>query len=100
MGKTAEPTSLSEAIAKLETAGQSKAQGIKDLLEKDYLEIKKTLESLKPQLDEIKSKVEDEAKQAKNKVETQVKDHPWAALGIIGLLAFIVGWILGNSRKH
>ena len=41
------PQSLSEAIEKLENIGNSTAQGFKEILEKDYSEIKKSLENLR-----------------------------------------------------
>ena len=99
MGQTNEPKSLSEAIAKLEAASQTKSQDIKQRLERDYDEIKKALEDLKPHLDEIKAKVEGEVKHAKNQVEEKVKESPWLALGIVGLIAFVIGWIFGGRRR-
>lgn len=99
MSSQKNPTSLSEAIAKLENAGNSKAQDMKEILEKDYNELKKAVESLQPHLEEIKIRVESEAKAAKNKVETQVKENPWIALGIVGLFGLIIGFILGFRRR-
>jgi len=93
------PGSLSEAIANLENAGHSKAQELRDHLEKDYQEIQKALENLKPLMDDIKSRAEDEARATKGQIETRVKESPWVALGVVGLVAFIIGWILGSNRK-
>ncbi|MBL7544648.1 MAG: DUF883 family protein [Bdellovibrionaceae bacterium] len=91
--------SLSEAIAKLESVGQSKTQQIKEHLEKDYEEIKNALETMKPYLDEVKQKVEKEAKDTKNQVERKVKESPWLALGIVGLVAFFIGIFIGRRDK-
>lgn len=93
------PNSISEAIANLESAGQSKAQELRDHLEKDYKELQKALETLKPLLDDVKAKAESEAKAHKLKIEEEVKNNPWIALGVVGFIAFIIGWIFGSNRK-
>ena len=93
------PSTLSEAIEKLEAAGQSKAQDFKQILEKDYHEVRKALDDLKPHLDEMKKTVEDEVKKAKGQVELKVKESPWIALGIVGLFAFVIGLFFGSRRR-
>ena len=61
------PQSLSEAIQKLENASQSKAQDLKQVLEKDYTELMKAIEDIKPHLQGLKESVETEVKQKKLK---------------------------------
>lgn len=90
---------LSDAIEKLESASQSKSQQLKEHLEKDYEEIKTALESMRPYFDEVRQKVEHEAKETKVKVENKVKENPWIAIGIVGLVAFIIGLFLGRRDK-
>lgn len=96
-------TSISEAIEKLEAASKSKSEDLKGLLEKDYEELKNAIEDLKPHLDELRGRVEDRVKteytERKQQVESKVKDNPWIALGLVGLIAFVIGMILGQSRK-
>jgi ElaB/YqjD/DUF883 family membrane-anchored ribosome-binding protein len=96
-------SSLSEAIDQLESASQSKSKDFKDILEKDYEELKNAINDLKPHLEELRDKVESQVKtqyqDKKNQVEEKVKENPWLALGIINLIAFVVGWILGQGRK-
>ena len=92
------PNSLSEAIAKLENVSQSKMQDFKQILEKDYEEIRKSLDDLKPYLDDLKSSVESEVKKTKKDVEVKIEKNPWVTLAVVGALAFIVGWIFG--KKH
>lgn len=99
MSKSTGPSSLSEAISNLESSGSLKGQELKDHLEKDYKEIQKALESLKPLLEDLKAKAEIEAKATKSQIEDQVKSNPWVALGVVGLVAFIIGWIFGSNRK-
>jgi ElaB/YqjD/DUF883 family membrane-anchored ribosome-binding protein len=95
-----DPSTLSEAIEKLETAGTSKVQDFKQILEKDYLEIRKALDDLKPHLDGLKDKVGSEAAKTKDQVEVQIKQNPWLAIGAVGLLAFVIGWIFGSNKKE
>ena len=43
----------------------------------------------------------DELTKTKGKVEEQVKANPWATIGIVGLLCFVLGLLFakGTSRK-
>ena len=91
--------SLSEAIAKLESISQSKTEQIREHIEKDYEDIKSALENMRPYLDEIKNKVEQEAKNTKTRVETKVKENPWVVIGVVGLIAFFLGIFLGRKDK-
>lgn len=91
--------SLSEAIAKLESISQSKTEKIREHIEKDYEEIKSALEDMRPYFDEIKNKVEQEAKNTKTQVETKVKENPWMVIGVVGLIAFFLGLFLGRKDK-
>lgn len=100
MSKSSErPQSLSEAIAKLENVGQSKTKDFKDLLENDYKEILRAMEDIKPYLDDVKKKVETEVSKKKTEVESQMKENPWVVLGVVGIIAFILGWLLSGGRK-
>lgn len=71
----------------------------KDILEKDYAELRKNLDDLKPHLDNLKGKIETEVHKTKNQVEANVKENPWLALGAVGVVAFILGWIFGQNKK-
>lgn len=95
-----EVTNISDAIDRLEKAGQSKTQDFKHLLEEDVEKIKNSLKEISPYLHDLKDKVEAQAEKAKNEVETKVKDHPWAALGIVGMIAFFIGWLIGHNNRH
>jgi ElaB/YqjD/DUF883 family membrane-anchored ribosome-binding protein len=91
--------SISEAIETLENANGSKTKEFKDMLEKDFNDVRKALDDLKPHLDEIKSKVKKEASEAKQQVEEKVKEHPWYALAIVAFVGIFIGWLLGHSRR-
>jgi ElaB/YqjD/DUF883 family membrane-anchored ribosome-binding protein len=95
--------SISEAIEKLEAAGRTKSEDLRGLVEKDYEELKNAIEDLKPHLDELRNRVEDqvktEYKERKHQVEAKVKENPWLALGLIGIIAFVIGLLLGQSRR-
>lgn len=91
--------SLSDAIAKLESASHSKTQQIKEHLEKDYSELLGALDDIKPYLEDVRKKVEEEAGNTKNEVEARVKDSPWITLGIVGLVAFFIGLFIGRQKK-
>jgi ElaB/YqjD/DUF883 family membrane-anchored ribosome-binding protein len=101
MGKDSNsPKSLSEAIEKLENMGNSAARDFKGILEKDYSEIKKSLETLKPYLSDLQETLETEVHKKKNQAEKKVKENPWLAIGIVGIFALIIGIFLGTSTKN
>lgn len=91
--------SLSEAIAKLETMSQAKTEKVREHIERDYEEIKSALDDMRPYFDDLKSKVEAEAKATKTQVEARVKESPWLTIGIVGLVAFFLGLFLGRKDK-
>jgi ElaB/YqjD/DUF883 family membrane-anchored ribosome-binding protein len=97
--KKTDPKNLTEAIEILENACQRKVHDFKDIFEKEYLEIRKALDELKPHLKTLKKKIDDEATNTKTQVEDKIKDKPWLALGAVGLIAFFLGWLFGNHKK-
>lgn len=99
MSKKSEPTNLSEAIDRLENAGQNKFNDLKQNFEGEYQEIRRILDELQPHLKNLKGKIENETYQAKNQVEAKVKENPWLTLGAVGVVAFILGWIFGSHKK-
>ena len=92
------PKNISDALDELENFSTSKAQDLKNKLQSELHKLEDRINELKPQLDEIKSKVHDEASKAKSKVEEQVKENPWATIGIVGLIFFVLGVLFGSRR--
>ena len=91
--------SLAEAIEKLEKAGTAKAADLKQNFEKDYTELKNTVEDLKPYLNDLKSKVENQVQSTKSEIEENLKSNPWATIAFVGIVAFIIGCLFGNKKK-
>lgn len=92
------PNSLSEAISTLESASQNKGNEFKNFMEKDYQEVLKAIDKIKPYLDDLKNNTEKEITEAKNNVENKIKDHPWYAIGLVGLICFFIGWLIGFRK--
>jgi ElaB/YqjD/DUF883 family membrane-anchored ribosome-binding protein len=90
---------LSDAIDELERFASSKTSDIKSVLEDEMSDLKRKLEDLKPAFEKFKETVSDEASDAKRRVEEKVKEHPYAAVGILAFLAFLLGFILARSRR-
>ena len=63
-------------------------------------ELGEKMEGLRPKLDEMKDKVGEEAQKAKVKVEAQVKENPWATLGIVGLIFFVLGFLFAGASSR
>jgi len=91
--------SLDEAIAKLENVRADKSNQLKEFVDVELKTVKETLEKLKPVLEEAKNRAGAEAQKAKTEVETKIKDNPWLAVGLVGILAFIIGWLFGWKKS-
>lgn len=91
------PKNFSEAIDQLENATNGMTKNLYDQLKGELSHLEETLEKIKPEIENIKGKVTHEAKRAKDSVETQVKENPWAAIGIVGLIFFILGLLFGGT---
>lgn len=92
------PKNISEALDELDNFTSSKAQDLKSKLQSELHKLEDRINELKPQLEEMTGKVRDEAVRAKGKVEDQVKENPWAAIGIVGLIFLVLGFLLGSRR--
>ncbi len=90
---------LSEAIAKLEKVGQTKTDDLKNILEKDFNELKKTIDDLKPQFEDFKSKVESQVGKSKSDLESQMTKNPWVTLAMVGIIGFILGCFFNSTKK-
>jgi ElaB/YqjD/DUF883 family membrane-anchored ribosome-binding protein len=97
--KSQNASNLTEAIEQLEGLRQTKTEEFKEIFSKDIEEVKKAFEDLKPTLESLREKAETEVKKVKKDVESKVKENPWVTLGIVGLVAFVIGWILGTNKK-
>lgn len=111
------PQSLSEAIHRLENAAEKAGQG--SALGADLDSLKQALEDLKPHFRKIKSDVtaaatetfekttqqvresiekgQDSVKEISQSVDRQVRENPWVAMGLVGLVAFLIGYLLGRK---
>lgn len=93
---SSKPRNFSQAIDELEDAETSNVnEDLRARLEKELHRIEETLKTIKPHLEDISHKVGDEAKKAKDKVEGHITQNPWAAVGIAGIVFFLLGFLLG-----
>ncbi len=99
---SSKPKNFSQAIDDLEQETESNGSGFKSRLQSELHNLEETLAKIRPHLDEVTARVGDEAKKAKHKVEEQVQKNPLAAIGIVGLIFFILGFLFSQvgSRKR
>lgn len=83
------PKNFSQALDELENLTGT---DLKSKLENELRDLQEKIERLKPQIEELSGR-------AKEKVETRVRENPWAALGIVGILFFVIGFILGWRKS-
>lgn len=91
------PHNLSEAIRRLESStGNGRSQ-----IGEDLESIKKAFENLKEDVfkatGDTFTQGKERAKELGHSVDQQVHENPWWALGIIGVVAFLVGYLLGRK---
>lgn len=99
-GNDTEPRNLSDAINRLEQATQSKSKEFKELLGKDYSDLRKALENLKPYLNEMSDKVTAKVEETKKTVEGSIQENPWTTLAVAGLIGLFLGWIFGFGTRR
>ena len=98
---SSKPKSISDAIEHLEDMTHSARDGFKAKMQSELHHLEEQIEKLKPQLEQLKNDAQEKLKKTKDNVENQVKENPWAAIGIVGLIFFVIGFLLAgrNSRN-
>jgi ElaB/YqjD/DUF883 family membrane-anchored ribosome-binding protein len=90
------PKNFQQALDELEDLATSHGTDLKSRLQRELEELEAKIRHLKPQVEDLKDKVNEEVHKAKDKMEEQVKDHPWTALGLVALVFFILGILLSR----
>ncbi len=93
---SSKPRNFSQALEELENLSSSTATELKNRLQTEFKRLEDQIDEIKPHLEDLKDKVQSEALAAKNKVEKKVKANPWTTIGIVGLVAFLLGAILAG----
>jgi ElaB/YqjD/DUF883 family membrane-anchored ribosome-binding protein len=97
---SSKPKNFSQALEELESLATSAGGDLKRKIQDELHDLEKKIHQLRPQLDELKDRARDEASKAKDKVETQVKDNPWAAIGVVGVIFFVLGFIFAGAARR
>lgn len=90
------PKNFSQAIEDLGRFADEKGSDLKSKVQSELNNLEETIQKLKPHLEDLKNQAEQEAGKAKTKIEEQVTKNPWAAVGIVGLIAFIIGFLFAS----
>ena len=90
------PKNFSQALDELENLTGT---DLRSKLESELHDLQEKIDRLKPQLEELKTKAKEEVRRGKEKVETQVRENPWTTLGIVGVIFFVIGFIIGWRKS-
>lgn len=90
---------LSKAIEDLESTIGDAGPDLRERLEKELNRIEETLEKLQPHLEEFRGKINDGFHETKEKAEREIAKNPWGAVGIVALVAFVIGFLLAGRRR-
>ena len=93
------PKTFASALDQLEKLAGEKGQDFKERLLHEIEDLEAQIDQLKPKLEQLKEDAGEHLHKAKGKVEQQVKDNPWMVLGVVGLIAFIIGFLLRGGRR-
>ena len=93
------PKTFTQAFEELEKLTDGQGRNFKDKITAEMAGLEEQINRLKPQLEELRQKAREELGKTKDRVETQVKENPWVALGIVGLICLVIGWLLSGSRR-
>jgi ElaB/YqjD/DUF883 family membrane-anchored ribosome-binding protein len=86
------PQNLSEAIDELGRLAGETGADLKSKLENELRDLEEKIEKLKPRLENLKETATHE-----------VQKNPWAAVGIVGLIFFVLGFLFasrGGSERR
>ncbi len=72
---------------------------MRDRLEEEIERIEETIDKMKPHLEELRGKLNEGFHETKDKAEREIKKNPWAAVGIVAFVFFIIGFLLAGRRR-
>ncbi len=107
------PRNLSEAIETLENSTRREhRKGDSDSDSDELKSVRDAIADLKPHLEKFKEdmqsaarsafeeplkKGKQQAEQWGNEIDQKVHENPWMALGIVGMICFLIGFLLGRK---
>lgn len=93
------PKTLDEAIDSLEKQVRAQGQSVSQAVLSEFEKVKTLVKEWAPKANQIKDDIEEHWNDKKEVVEKEIKDHPWVAVGVVGVVFLLIGWILGRSRN-
>lgn len=93
------PKNISQALDQL-------SQHAKPHLQEKLEAFQELLSDLKPHLEELKATAEekmhqgyDQVKKTSKDIDEAVHEKPWIAVGLVAVVALILGFLMGNRRR-
>ena len=102
---TTKTKNFDQAVDELEKAnGHDKVDsaigGLRERLQSELNNLEETLNKIKPHVEDFTRNASREASKAKASVENQVHKNPWAAIGIVGLIFFVLGFLFSHKSRR
>lgn len=105
--------SINEALDVLEDVSHESSDEIKRIIQKDYKQLRNTLQDLGPEIEsqlqdfkrnakdklgKINNKTKEVSKKAARSIDHSAKEHPWRFIGSVALAGTALGFYLGRNR--
>ena len=93
------PKTLSEAISHLEALSKEHAGAVGKNMDNIMEDVKKTIEDLKPYVEELETKAKAKIQDTAIKVKEKVQKDPWIVVIVIAVISFIIGILIFRNRE-
>ena len=92
------PKNFDDTIERLEKS-ETKDGGFRARIQSELEDLEATINKFKPHVEEFAAKAGEEAHKAKRRVEGEVQKNPWATIGIVGLIFFVLGFLFASKKS-
>lgn len=94
------PKSLTEAIEHLESLTTEHVGTVGKNVENIVGDLKKTLEDLRPYVEDLESKARTKITDTTKQVKEKIQKDPWIVVVVVAVIGMIIGLLLFRNREE